>query len=451
MILDACSNKSAGRFFRSVIAVLVIAFWFTRAADAATVPARLPGNVTYNAGAYSVKGTAAGGAVGAASTVSIGGGASASISVGYRLGELAGVAARTAIRANAVMLGTQIVLDWLLPLGIKKCESSGWCTTGTAETAPNGKPYPASDYAAVALGTGQTIYGTGQAMCQALVDDQNARGVGVHTTLTGVNVYATTYGCVRLRADNGQTFESIGQVQRYTQGTCFQAGSTLVNGQCVPPGYVPASPSSPAVDTDWAKVPTTGIPDTVLTAVMEQGNQFLPATPEVSTQVQTVPLSNVYKDPTTGTSFRDYAYVTPTPGDPQTANLQVVKTQVDATTGNPVTDPNTGTTTGTLKQEDPCVANPNRVGCLDKGDIPANPDLLKSEKTITITPDTGWGADTAACPADIVVGLRSRGAQPAVFSYQPVCKAADMFRPVVIGMAWLAAVLIALGVGRRGD
>ncbi|MNY21818.1 hypothetical protein D3C86_1553880 [compost metagenome] len=193
------------------------------------------------------------------------------------------------------------------------------------------------------------------------------------------------------------------------------------------------------------------MPDVVLTSVMQEGRGWLPATPEVSTQVQTVPMSSVYKDPTTGVSYRDYAYVTPNPADPQTANLQVVKTQVDPATGNPVTDPNSGNTTGQVKPEDPCASNPNRVGCMDKGDIPASPDLTATEKVITITPDSGWGSDTAACPADIVVGLRSQGALPAVFSFKPVCDGADMFRPVVIGLAWIAAVLIALGVGRRAD
>lgn len=409
--------------------------------EAATVPARLPVNVAYNAGAYTVNGAAAAGAVGAASTVSVSG-AIASIPVSYRLGELAGLAARTAIRGNAISLGVQVVADYLLPYGIKKCQDSGWCSGGTPEVAPNGKPYPAAGGYWQTGSTPAYYGGTPEDACSAFAVGNNYAATGV--VLGSVTPNGGSRICHWLR--NGS---DVGSTAVLPAAGCAP-GATLSNGQCIPAGYVPALPTGPAGDSDWSKVPTN-LPDTVLTAVMQEGRVWLPAVPEVSTQVQTVPLSATYKDPTTGESYRDYAYVTGNPTDPQTATLQIVKTKVDPATGNPVVDPNTGNTTGTVKPEDPCAANPNRVGCMDKGDIPADPDLLKSEKTITITPDTGWGADTAACPADIVVPMRTRGAQTAVFSYQPVCKAADMFRPVVLGLAWVAAVLIALGVGRRGD
>lgn len=413
--------------------------------EAATVPATLPANVTFGGGAYSVSGTAASGGVSAVSTIAVGGGAVASFPVMYRLGQLAGVAAKVAIRANAVAAGAQTAV-WLLQYGIKKCDQYGWCVDSVPEQAPNGKPYPQTDGYWDISGN----YKTGSAVetCKLYETSLNTNNSTFVYTYSGyVPIASNTGYCQYSRVP-----KSGGSAQTVQQQTAQHAGCasghTLTNGMCYPPGYVPAGSPVQAADTDWAKVPTTGIPDTVLTGVMTEGKQFLPATPEVSTAVQTVPLSNVYKDPTTGASYRDFAYVTPS--DPQSANLQVVKTQVDPATGNPVTDAN-GNTTGTTKQDDPCTANPNRVGCMDKGDIPAAPDLLKSEKTITITPDSGWGSDTAACPADIVVPMRTRGAQPAVFSYQPVCKAADMFRPVIIGMAWLVAVLVAIGVARRGE
>lgn len=426
------------------VAVLAVALLWSRV-EAATVPARLPANVTFNAGAYSVNGAAAGAAVAGASTVSLGGGATASIPVAYRLGELAGIAARTAIRANAVMLGTQVVMDWLLPYGLKKCQDSGWCSGGTPEQAPNGKPFPKADGYFTA-GYAQGVYGPLETTCQADLaywqGQQPTRGwtlSGWHWNQVGAN------GKCMLTDNTGYTWD--GPLEQYHSGcpTNFQE----VAGMCNPPGYVPATPSAPATDADWAKVPVTNVPDAVLTGVMQQGKQWLPADPQVSTQVQTVPLSGVYKDPTTGVSYRDMAYVTPNPSDPQTATLQLVKTQVDPATGNPVTDPTTGNATGTAKAEDPCLANPNRVGCMDKGDIPTGPDLSETQKTITITPDSGWGPETMACPADIVTMLHGGGGAVA-YSFKAQCDFADGVRAPVIAIAWVAAVLIALGVGSKG-
>lgn len=434
------------RVLVAYLVVLAAALLWGRV-EAATVPARLPAGVTYGGGAYSVQGTAVGGAVAAASTVSVASGVTATLPVAYRLGELAGIAARTAIRANAVGLGAQVVLDYLIPYGIKKCESSGWCSGGAPEQAPNGKPYPQGNgYFRGNAGYGDAYDSDATALCQTMIGQSNAHGNNIQFAGVGPLV-SGSLPCNWTRVGGGSN--PSGYMPMFALSGC-KPGDTLQSstGLCIPVGYVPATPSAPATDADWAKVPTS-MPDTVLTSVMQEGRGWLPATPEVSTQAQTVPMSSVYKDPTTGVSYRDYAYVTPNPTDPQTATLQVVKAEVNPATGNPVTDPN-GNTPGSVKPEDPCAANPNRVGCMDKGDIPASPDLQASEKTITITPDSGWGSDSAACPADLTSTLRTGGLAVA-FSFKPACDAADMFRPIVIAMAWVAAVLIALGVGRKGD
>lgn len=417
-----------------VVYLLVFAaalFWSR--AEAATVPARLPANVTYSGGTYNVSGTAAGSAVAAGSTVAVGvGSAVATIPVTYRLGQLAGVALKGALRANAAIAGLQ-TLDWLLSYGIRKCNDGTWCsqTTPPTSSGPDQAGFQYQD----SLGNVVNSFDEACAVMKAAFPMVNP------ATCDARGVTAVQYSVALLDSTNtvraSRAFTKI--TNRCQQGYTFTGSTCTFQSQSVP-----------TTDSDWAKVPTTGIPDNVLTGVMIEGKQFLPATPEVATAVQNVPLSSTYKDPTTGASYRDFAYVTPNANDPQSANLQVVKTQVDPATGNPVTDPTTGNTTGTAKPDDPCAANPDRVGCMDKGNIPDAPDLLKSEKTITITPDSGWGADTMACPADLTTALR-QGGQMVAFSFKPVCDGADMFRPIVIGLAWFGAVLIALGVGRKGD
>lgn len=165
-----------------------------------------------------------------------------------RLIDLATMAGRAVSIPGMIALGATVLLQY----GLEKCADGTWCKPAQGEQVPNGKPYPASDYGWVSVGSpAQTIYSSsGQELCQLLVDNANALGIGVRTTLVGVNTYSSSYGCMRQRADNGQIFESVGQVQRSTSGACVQPGSTKVNGQCVPPGYTPGTQPTPATSDE---------------------------------------------------------------------------------------------------------------------------------------------------------------------------------------------------------
>lgn len=55
---------------------------------------------------------------------------------------------------------------------------------------------------------------------------------------------------------------------------------------------------------------------------------------------------------------------------------------------------------------------------MELGDAPSGPDLKTGSKTISITPDSSWGADTMACPADLTTTLRSGGTTVA-YSFKP--------------------------------
>ncbi|XQM37833.1 hypothetical protein DFLDMN_004717 [Cupriavidus sp. H19C3] len=227
-----------------------------------------------------------------------------------------------------------------------------------------------------------------------------------------------------------------------------KAGDSLSvsTGMCIPAGYVPAGESRPAVDADWSRVQPSTLPDAVLNNLARDG-VFLDVSPSINTARQTVPMSDPYIDPVTGKRYQDVAYVTPN-ADGKTADVQVGKQEVDAE-GKPATDAS-GVAVAPVEQKDPCVGHEDRLGCMKLDDPPQGPNLEDSQKTISITPDTGWGADSMACPADLTTVTRTGGVALA-FSFKPVCDGADMFRPVIIGMAWVAAVLIALGVGRKGD
>lgn len=313
---------------------------------------------------------------------------------------------------------TAAVLSWLVTYGIEKCLDGTWCKRQTQ-----------GDVNGVYRWSGggsdpQYMTSTKQGMLDIAI---RLYSPGFQFNLENVTCSGTGAGSsCTVKATNHATFSVFFQY------------------------YGPASEELiPATETHWAAPSgAASLPDSVLNALI--GNVSLPITPEVNPATQTVPLSDPYLDPVTGKRFQDVAYITPTPSAPtKTADLQVVKQEVDAN-GNPVIDPTTGGAKAPEETDDPCLAHPERLGCMEKGEIPAAPDLEGEDKAISIVADSGWGADTAACPADLTTTTRT-GAMLVSFSFKPACDAADTFRPLVIGLAWLAAVLIALGVGRKGD
>lgn len=156
-----------------------------------------------------------------------------------RLMDLAMLAGRAASIPGMIALGATVLLDY----GLQKCADGTWCKPAQGEQAPNGVPYPASEFAGVGLSNNTTFFGDAVTVCKALIADGNTNHIGVNTSYAGIATYASTYGCKRTRADNGVTFESA--LQRYTQGVCY-GGATLQNGQCVPPGYTPGTQPTPA-------------------------------------------------------------------------------------------------------------------------------------------------------------------------------------------------------------
>ncbi|MNY71337.1 Neisseria meningitidis TspB protein [compost metagenome] len=72
--------------------------------------------------------------------------------------------------------------------------------------------------------------------------------------------------------------------------------------------------------------------------------------------------------------------------------------------------------------------------------------MPNENKTLAITPDGGWGASSASCPADKTASL-SFG--PIAFSYEPLCLFASGIRPMVIALAWFSAALTFFGFARK--
>jgi hypothetical protein len=133
----------------------------------------------------------------------------------------------------------------------------------------------------------------------------------------------------------------------------------------------------------------------------------------------------------------------PTPQEPWRVDLQPVNRPVGGP--EPMLEPDSETPPDGDKpreeQMDFCVKNPDVLAC-QKLDEPNSEELPASEKTISISPDGGWGADNASCPAPKQITVQGR-AIPIPFDL--FCTWARGMRPIIIAMAWLSAAFILLG------
>jgi hypothetical protein len=112
-------------------------------------------------------------------------------------------------------------------------------------------------------------------------------------------------------------------------------------------------------------------------------------------------------------------------------------------------DNTTETTTETKPEEsDPCKGLEGTLGCMQAGDAPTVAELTNTETPVAITPMGGWGSDNASCPAFESATFLG---QTITFDHSIICNFASGMRPVIIGVAWLLAALIVLGIRTSGD
>lgn len=132
-----------------------------------------------------------------------------------------------------------------------------------------------------------------------------------------------------------------------------------------------------------------------------------------------------------------------------------IETEVQPVTGPngvpiPTTNPDGSANPEAVAEEKPdfCIENPDALACWKDGE-PEDVDLVKDTKNISITPGSGWGSDSGTCPSPKTHTLRT--GHTVSMSWQPVCDGAAMFRPVVIGLAWLAAIYALLAIQRKAQ
>lgn len=397
---------------------------------AAALPLQLPANLVANGSGIVTSGAMSFPAASGLTTQVAG--RLVTVPASMRVAANAASIATAAVRLNPSVLVVGAVAAWLIPYGIEYLNGK------LVKKDPNNTNY-----------------------------DPAQSGWAINTSAVGNPCSVATFSCTLATAQawvKGRSDIGCGG-PGYTFGILRKANETLFYQQCYladgrGPFDITAYPmvrnaGSPAQvlynapsEADWNTVNANPLPDAAASELSSK-SVAIPVQVVPSPGTQTVPLSDPYTDPVTGKRYRDIARITPGSTNPRIGDIQVTREELDSATDTPATQPD-GTKKPEEENKDECLQHPDRVSCKDWGDTPPLPDLQASTKTITIAPDTGWGADTAACPADLTTTTRN-GGKVLTFSWKPVCDSVDMFRPVVIGMAWLTAVLIAMAITRRGD
>jgi len=142
----------------------------------------------------------------------------------------------------------------------------------------------------------------------------------------------------------------------------------------------------------------------------------------------------------------------PTPYEPWRVDTQPVNRPVDRPQPlpAPVSDKPDGANSDKPKPEEQqslCEKYPDIVACAKLGTAPEAKPVPNEERQLAIQPDTGWGEGGGSCPAPKTVQVH--GFQLSM-PFDLLCDFASGIRPVVIGLAWLAAAFTFMGLGRRG-
>ncbi|MBN9626045.1 virulence factor TspB C-terminal domain-related protein [Acidovorax sp.] len=167
------------------------------------------------------------------------------------------------------------------------------------------------------------------------------------------------------------------------------------------------------------------------------------------------PVPNPNYDPNAPPSEQNQPWVqpgirivpSPTIAEPWRVDVQPVSRPKP--TPDPATDPENEPGDKPSDQEeqpDLCEKYPDIVACKTLGGPVEAKPVPNENKDMTITPDSGWGQGPGACPAPKSVTVHGFTLQ---MPFDLLCQFANGIRPVVIGLAWLAAAFTFMGIGRR--
>lgn len=348
------------------------------------------------------------------------------------LGAAALEAAIIGVKNAPKTVGGPLVLGWLASQGIKYINDN-WVKQGDSIPVPPS----ASGCWQDAINGVSSCQSSPQAVCDA------RKAQFPHLASYTVTYFPTTTTSGVCKVDTSP----LGYPSISGQSSPCPAGYTHSAGACFPNDYVPVG------ESDWEQVYGNTPPAQVLQELCSRLQSGCNAAP-VTTQPVTSPLSDWKTDPVTGVQTRQTVKITPapTPENPERVQVDItVETKTTTTTTNPETgETSTAEQTSAESDKNPdfCVLHPKALACAELGE-PENVDTKADTRNVVIAPGSGWGAGSASCPQPKTHVLRT--GHTVTMSWQPVCDGAGMFRPVVIGLSWLAAIYAFMAIHRKSQ
>lgn len=138
----------------------------------------------------------------------------------------------------------------------------------------------------------------------------------------------------------------------------------------------------------------------------------------------------------------------PTEKDPFRLDIQPVDKPTPTPDPQADQDEGPGQDPNAKPQENPglCDQYPDIVACAKLGEAPEAKPLENIDKTLEIKKEQGWGPENGTCPAPKTATVAGVALE---MSFQPLCDFATGIRPVIIGLAWISAVMGFLGLSRK--
>jgi len=294
------------------------------------------------------------------------------------------------------------------------------------------RPYAENDY----------IYGSGQSACNGYAiwhnDLQKAVGSGLpDITLTFVPSSNTSGFCVDANGGGMGSVYGMEMPSNQVKTVPLINGDDFANkilANPLPESVPDELPPGIAIPVTDPIINPSADPVPVPQPMRVPMGEPVPV-PDSNPQTWKTPVVDIYPSPTIMEPWR----VDLRPKD-------IVKNDPSPITDPAVNPSPSSPNAETEKSPGLCEQFPDILACQKPNlDTPDIDPIQTREADISITPDSGWGADNAVCP-----NARHLGGANVDFDFSLVCQFMTGIRPVIIAIAWLSAAMIMIGF-KRGE